>query len=100
VLRCYSSLQAAVEQGVPSLSEAEEAYSAVPGGSADVSQLQAERQRSRMRLSSIARLEQVASPFVIGQLGSLPLNPAVLQSVARLELTVSAPVSLNLWLSR
>ena len=47
---------------MPSLSEAEEAYSAQPGGSADVSHLQAERQRSRMRLSSIARLEQVASP--------------------------------------
>ncbi len=50
------------EQGVPSLSEAEEAYTAEPGGSADVSHLQAERQRSRMRLSSIARLEQVAPP--------------------------------------
>ena len=50
------------EQGVPSLSEAEEAYLAEPGGSADISHLQAERQRTRMRLSSIARLEQVGSP--------------------------------------
>ncbi len=32
---------------------------AEPGGAADVSHLRAERQRSRMRLSSIARLEQV-----------------------------------------
>lgn len=55
------ALQAAEEPGVPSLSEAEEAYTAAPGGSADVSHLQAVRQRSRMRLSSIARLEQVRS---------------------------------------
>ncbi len=51
------------EQGLPSLSEAEEAYAAEPGGSADISHLQAERQRSRMRLSSIARLEQVIHPL-------------------------------------
>ena len=44
---------------MPSLSEAEEAYTALPGGRAGVSHLQAERQRTRMRLSSIARLEQV-----------------------------------------
>ena len=50
------------EQGLPSLSEAEEAYSAEPGGCADISHLQAERQRTRIRLSSIARLEQVTSP--------------------------------------
>ena len=47
---------------MPSLSEAEEAYTALPGGTADISHLQAERQRSRMRLSSVARLEQVSSP--------------------------------------
>jgi hypothetical protein len=47
------------EAGVPSLSEAEEVYNAMPGGAADVSHLRAERQRSRMRLGSIARLEQV-----------------------------------------
>ena len=46
---------------MPSLSEAEEAYTALPGGTADISHLQAERQRSRMRLSSVARLEQVSS---------------------------------------
>ena len=46
---------------MPSLSEAEEAYTALPGGTADISHLQAERQRSRMRLSSVARLEQVTS---------------------------------------
>lgn len=45
---------------MPSLSEAEEAYTAMPGGSADISHLQAERQRSRMRLTSVARLEQVS----------------------------------------
>ena len=44
---------------MPSLSEAEEVYNAMPGGAADVSHLRAERQRSRMRLGSIARLEQV-----------------------------------------
>ena len=54
-------LQAGEEPAVPSLSEAEEAYTALPGGSADISHLQAERQRSRMRLSSVARLEQVSS---------------------------------------
>ena len=52
-------VQASEEAGVPSLSEAEEVYMAMPGGAADVSHLRAERQRSRMRLSSIARLEQV-----------------------------------------
>ena len=45
---------------MPSLSEAEEAYSALPGGIADIGHLQAERQRSRMRFSSVARLEQVS----------------------------------------
>ena len=54
-------LQAREEPAVPSLSEAEEAYTALPGGTADISHLQAERQRSRMRLSSGARLEQVSS---------------------------------------
>ena len=61
----YSVTAQAEEQATPSLSEAEDAYLAAPGGCADISHLQAERQRSRMRLSSIARLEQVSDHLLI-----------------------------------